>query len=116
MDIHIYDDLTGSLTGVAFGAKSMDVGSMAGLLNQHLVSGHSTFTGMIADPHSQRIDVASGKLVDCNPAHSVAAHSAAAQIAALETRQQRPLREFALGIPGARERLADLNRQIEALR
>jgi len=111
IDIHIYEDFTGSFTGVAFSTNSIDVGSTVGFLNQHLLSGHSTFTGMVADVHLQRIDVSSGKLVDCNPAHS-----AAAQIAALESRQQRPLRELALGMPGALERLADLNRQIEALR
>lgn len=111
IDIHIYEDFTGSFTGVAFSTNSIDVGSTVGFLNQHLLSGHSTFTGMVADVRSQRIDVSSGKLVDCHPAPS-----AVAQIAALESRQQRPLRELALGLPGALERLADLNRQIESLR
>jgi hypothetical protein len=93
------------------GAKSVDLSSTVGFLKLHMLSGHSTFTGMVAHVHSQRIDVSSGKLLDCSPAHS-----AAAQIAALESRQQRPLRELALGMPGALERLADLNRQIESLR
>jgi hypothetical protein len=50
------------------------------------------------------------------PVEGKPAHAAAAQIAALESRQLRPLRELALGLPGALERLADLNRQIESLR
>jgi hypothetical protein len=50
------------------------------------------------------------------PVDRAPVHAAAAQIAALESRQLRPLRELALGYPGALERLADLNRQIESLR
>jgi len=111
MDIHIYEDLTGAFTGVAFGTKLLDPGSMAGFLNLHLLPGHSPYTGMVANTLSQRVDIGSGKLVECTPVQS-----AAAQIAALESRQLRPLRELALGLPGARERLADLNRQIESLR
>lgn len=38
------------------------------------------------------------------------------QIAALEVQQARPLRELALGIDGARERLQDLDNQIATLR
>jgi hypothetical protein len=111
MDIHIYEDLTGAFTGVAFGTKLLDPPSMTGFLNLHLLPGHSPYTGTVADSLSQRVDIGSGKLVDCPPVHS-----AAAQIAALESRQLRPLRELALGMPGALERLADLNRQIESLR
>jgi hypothetical protein len=85
---------------------------MVGFLNLHLLS----WTQHIPPAWSpmctsQRIDIGSGKLVDCKPVQS-----AAAQIAALESRQLRPLRELALGLPGALERLADLNRQIESLR
>jgi hypothetical protein len=111
MDIHIYEQHTGSFTGVAFGTRSMDVGSMAEFLNLYLLSGHSTFTGMGVDAQSQRIDVSSGKLICCKPSQSIAA-----QIAAIEAKQQRPLRELALEMLGARERLADLNRQIASLR
>jgi hypothetical protein len=111
MDIHIYEDLTGAFTGVAFGTKLLDPASMTGFLNLHLLRGHSPYAGTVVDSLSQRVDIGSGKLVICQPVHS-----AAAQIAALESRQLRPLRELALGLPGALQRLADLNRQIEALR
>ena len=111
MDIHSYEDLTGAFTGVAFATKLLDPGSMTGFLNLHLLPGHSPYSGTVADSLSQRVDIGSGKLVDCQPVHS-----AAAQISALEARQLRPMRELALGLPGALERLADLNRQIESLR
>jgi len=52
--------------------------------------------------------VVTGKLVEYR--------SAELQIDELERRQQRPLREFALGMSGAVERLEALNRQIAALR
>lgn len=63
------------------------------------------------DTHTQKGDIDSGEAVDCLPSNSVAA-----QIAALEAKQLRPLRELALGMPGALQRLAELNRQIESLR
>jgi hypothetical protein len=47
----------------------------------------------------------------CEPSHP-----AAEVVDALECNQLRPPRELAWGMRGARERLADLSRQIESLR
>jgi len=62
-------------------------------------------------PLSQRVDIGSGKLVICQPVHSAAGADCRAGIqAAAAACASWP------GLPGALQRLADLNRQIEALR
>lgn len=91
------------------------------------------------DSLSQKVDIATGKVVDYQPPapsadhvwdgtkkrwllNEAAANKAAASdaarraIAQLEASQHRPLREFALGVPGAKERLQALDEQIAAHR
>lgn len=139
MNIHIYENVTGIFTGVAFDAMSMDVSKAAGFVNKHLTAGHTAYPGLVADSLSQKVDICTGLLIDYEPPQPSLAHEwdskkkrwelnpawdvaqrqradALEGIEALEQRQLRPLRELALGMPGALERLAELNRQIEALR
>jgi hypothetical protein len=137
--IQLYDDVTGVFTRVAFAVDRAAAADVSRVIENYLISGHKAYAGPAVDVLSQKMDVLSGKLVACplpepsdahqlsptatqrgftpdHPNESDVANVAAAQIAELERRQQRPLREFALGMPGARERLVELNRQIAALR
>jgi hypothetical protein len=137
MHIHIYNDLTGAFTGVAFCTTPTGAKRMEAFVNSHIAPGHTAYKGVVADPMSQRVDIVSGRLIDYQPRQSSLSpgcyskrweispalqtvqslrEDAVAQIEALERKQLRPLRELALGMPGALERLAELNYQIEALR
>jgi hypothetical protein len=106
--IQIYDDVTGVFTKVAFATDRAAVTDVVRFINANLIAGHKAYAGSAVDVLSSKLDVVTGKLVEYR--------SAELQIAELERRQQRPLREFALGMSGAVERLEALNRQIAALR
>lgn len=91
------------------------------------------------DYQSQRVDIATGELIDYQPPAPSADHewnaetkrwqlniaaqskvdnhyAAMAGIARLEAAQHRAVREFALGLPGAADRLTAINTEIAALR
>lgn len=100
--------------------------------------GHAAIEGH-HDHMSKRVDIASGQVVDYQPSAPSADHewnaetkrwqlSAAAtdlanrriaaisRIAQLENSQHRALREFALGMAGAADRLKEIDQTISALR
>jgi hypothetical protein len=85
------------------------------------------------DPLCQRVDITTKEIVSYQPPAPSTDHewngrrwhlsdsalkrkAALRQISALEVSQHRPLREAALGVPGARERLESIEAQIAALR
>jgi hypothetical protein len=100
---------------------------------------HIAIEGDHYDPLTQRVDVATGKVIDHIPPPPSAEHewnsisrrwqlkpevtarqkareSALARITALELKALRALREHALGKPGAHERLSSIDNEISQLR
>jgi hypothetical protein len=108
------------------------------LLDANTPSGHKTLIGRY-DHLSQRVDLATGEVVDYQPpqpssddewnaetkrwqliaaaADRANRHiSASEHIGLLEASQHRALREHALGYPGAVDRLKEIDQEIAALR
>jgi hypothetical protein len=118
---HFYDASTGLLhsSSIVINAASDNEASA----RKNCPAGHNIIEGVF-DPLSQRIDVATGEVIDYQPpqpspdiAARLAARAAAlATIDQLEGKGIRSMRELALGAPGAQERLAAIDAQIAALR
>lgn len=127
----VYSTETGLFTGVIIAVHD-------DLLDANTPSGHAALIGRY-DNLSQRVDIASGEVIDYQPPAPSADHewnadtkrwqlAAAAQskidnhnaamtgIARLEAAQHRAVRELALGRPAAAERLMAIDAEIVSLR
>jgi len=127
-----YDAATGIFQGHRVVASSEEI------LQANVPEGHILHIGEV-DHLSQRMDIATSTIVDHQPPQPTAAHewdevakrwklsdaaaarhaahtAALAGIAELEHSQHRAIREAALGLPGAVERLNEIDNKIAALR
>jgi hypothetical protein len=126
--VSFYDLTTGLFAGRTFASTDEDQ------IEQHTPDGHGHVEG-VHDHLSRRVDLATGEVVDHQPeqpsadfewdaqakrwklsaavlASQQARSSAMTEIARLEAACIRPLRELALGIAGAHDRLAGLEAAI----
>jgi hypothetical protein len=130
--VHFYDAATGIFTSRSFSVTDSE--RAAALVAANTPAGQKAFEGEV-DPLAQRLDLATGALVDYQPPQPTANHewnadtkrwqlsaaaaarrSARGRIHALESGQARAVREAALGQPGAADRLRAIDAQIEKLR
>jgi hypothetical protein len=133
-----YDATTGVLHDKAIATDAADPQSVAKFARANAPAGHIPIQGAF-DPLSQRVDVATGKIIDYQPPAPSADHewdlvakrwtvkaavmarekakaTALARIDALDRASIRAGREMLLGVAGAHDRLARIEAQIAQLR
>jgi hypothetical protein len=126
-----YEQATRLFSGLKFSGNQS-------ILSANIPAGHKALEGQY-DHLSQRVDIETGQVVDYQPPQPSPDHewdaatkrwrlkadvaerqrrreAALAQIRTLEAAQARPMREAALGIAGAVERLRAIDEQIAQLR
>lgn len=94
ISVHFYDMSTGVIRPKSFKTTSMDAAKIIELNTPH---GHKPIYG-VSDPRCQRVDVATGEIVACEPRRDKYREIAAARsrIADLEIKQARRVRELLL--------------------
>jgi hypothetical protein len=136
---HLYHATTGLFVGQTFDTNLYDAKAAADFARSNTPAGHAVYEGNVADHGSQRVDITTGKLINYQPpqpsaddewnadlkrwvvkadvlAKQQASAAALAQINALESKGIRAMRELALGMAGAHDRLASIEVEIAALR
>jgi hypothetical protein len=136
---HRYQLATGQFTGETFGTNLESASEIARFFQLNSTPDLGIYVADVIDPLSQCVDIQSGQVIDYQPptpgadyawnadtkrwqlstavqAKQAASTTALAQIAALEAKGVRAMRELALGTAGAADRLAAIDAQIVVLR
>jgi hypothetical protein len=116
--VHFYDLSTGLFTGASFSASALSAKDE--VISRNTPPGCGAVEG-VRDWRAQRVDLASGQLVDYQPPADVVererrSRTARSRIEAIERGSLRALREALLGDPDALARLADADREISKQR
>jgi len=109
---HFYDPESGRFIGRSFSGPVSH-------LEANTPDGSAAIEGNF-DADTQRVNLATGEVESFAPEPSTEGNRdrqiALSRIAALESKQDRALRELALGYDGALDRLADIDHDISTLR
>jgi hypothetical protein len=113
--VHLYDAATGLFTGVSLHTNVTGPKALTAFIAENTPAGQSAYVGYV-DPLAQKIDVATGQLIDYRPPKPTPAHewnattkrwqkpvglkrpAALARIAELETGQHRTVRETLINV------------------
>ncbi len=130
--LHVYDSATGMFTGVSLHTNVKTPEALAAFITQNTPAGQSAYVGYV-DPLAQKMDVASGRLVDYQPPPPSATHewnttskrwqrpvglkrsAALARIAALEVGQHRAVRETVIALCHAMDAIKEALSPLQAM-